>query len=1668
MASFKNFSNRITFSKALVSQIGYKPLIGSTLFGSPPNYDTFNHDYHGEFWGDSPNDLSIGTPQQLLNTTQTGSTKFFHTFLCEENGFQMVIPLLGSKYWIRHRSGSGWNATWEERDRGLGSGGGGGITQAQLDAAISIEAGTRALADNQKLNKSFTNLPNALPVSQAAQIKSNFKSLFDITAGGTIAGGTVSALPEETNPHDTDQLFLNEPFRYGDVDFYYTLSTSGIHKIPHNKLNTPADWTTIHIPSSLDFVTGFALFKNRYFVMGSSDGGNNRRLYVSNRDADPTQDSHYTQITLPSVLDGAGFQGLIVYTNSSSEDRISTISHGGSNANHVAESAAIDIANNSYPTSSPTGWRFHNLPSGQNGGSSLAYWKNRYYVAMANNQIYRANNETPQSTEWTQVAVSPSGFTIRKLSIQGEQYYAACDRSDTAIRLFISDSLEFLSESHWTENTISNTSGFGENSGFDLTYAEDQPNVVKRVDVENLRSVVRPDKNGQPPAASAEYLGRPLLDINDNWRICTKHLLEGHSASATYRDFATLDLGTGFTWGGVFNNLSQVPSSSPANTIVYLTIDDTFFRKLSTGVFPWTTHKRPNQWKGPHKSEADALPYITHKGDVVEFGDKVHVVIAYTAPADEHVVYKWSLSPEIKELFDRSDIEANPGGSGLTDLTTIRIRGEDYQLATGGGGGGGFDFNAEKAGRGLAKYAIEENDTPIDLIDIFSDAARTIDGVYGNVRDVESLDGLVYNSGADVPANWTIPAAQAEGSNDFYLEAVSDTQLAFRAVAPNWPDRADFSAALRPYILVFSRNSEGQVLFVRLQELTRTLTGEYTLPDGALHYGTDVDYAIVNDNVLGDTLDYANALVSVTGEESKAQKILTDEQVADRVWQAGSYYQQVRDNHLFFLQGLTTPIEVIKGGTKTYAQVANSLHLSHELPLGGERVKTAGVTLTAGAAMSTSLSNIFSVTGNIGELSNNRNADVTSVTARLGSNRIFNIDFLQGAFDKIFKPASNISVFTAEARALDGVVVNVNNINTENIHFTSGTTVPANWVIPAALGDGTNDFFMYQLATNGVLEFAGLNSDYSNYRDFNATQRANITIVARNSEGDIRSATLSSLTRLGLGRYSGASLFTGTDVDIAIVKTDAAGFNATDGTIATEGVLKAPYTTIKFTYDGTEQTLTPGTGEGNYGFNTGNNRLQLRPAGLPSTLPEGTKFRLSIENDDGSEYFWFDEEKTDIEKLDFHTQINNGATNTHEWILVRIAASQNIRDGRVKMALGRAAERNDYTELDFNIFNGWEAVADIPNRSGHKSLFYAYDNFYVEALRNRFSFVIEDGADTRIPKNIRIVLDDGTVLSYPLTLVSSAITAGQGSVFSGKKWYYTAGQTFSNDLTEADLEAGGYNIEYKDGSWEGHTIDSRPDADLTFGGNSFTRIEILSTDLQPYKYFYRKLDYNFNTEGTLTYENSSTLGTIYGFKGQTHTFPALSGTPHGTYLDNFLREGDIVLDTDTNEYNRKTATGYETVKVINPTLFSILEDFAKRIRKDLTSHAVISGTNVIGFGPGLNGGSNPPGWPSNIHATKWTHNESNDSEFRKKFSMNVIEGASDRSYHGKKLVIFGGIYTMNYKRRDGTANEYLATTTHESTPNTSVWTKLNIEDINEEAKDHLVGSPFLFNQSTEI
>ena len=139
-------------------------------------------------------------------------------------------------------------------------------------------------------------------------------------------------------------------------------------------------------------------------------------------------------------------------------------------------------------------------------------------------------------------------------------------------------------------------------------------------------------------------------------------------------------------------------------------------------------------------------------------------------------------------------------------------------------------------------------------------------------------------------------------------------------------------------------------------------------------------------------------------------------------------------------------------------------------------------------------------------------------------------------------------VFPAGKDDGGGVLAWVENVDTSVSNFGfQNNTPPSSFIINSPHELDNTAFWLYNILS-GNAYFAGVGSDWSNYRDFIEQERNDITIITRDSQDNVRQFNLGDLTRQSKGYYSGVQsnqVFNQINTDIAII--DETLYTATTG-----------------------------------------------------------------------------------------------------------------------------------------------------------------------------------------------------------------------------------------------------------------------------------------------------------------------------------------------------------------------------------------------------------------------------------------------------------------------------------------------------------------------------------------
>ena len=152
------------------------------------------------------------------------------------------------------------------------------------------------------------------------------------------------------------------------------------------------------------------------------------------------------------------------------------------------------------------------------------------------------------------------------------------------------------------------------------------------------------DNAANPIAATSANRDKILYRAGRLW---TNEPIHFADPTATYRDFATSDLPTGFTWGGAVQ-VSPSAGGQPDNRIIYSRPGGHFLRKITGGGSSWWVNYSPPNWRGNQPNESAADHAIRGVGDVVFFGGKVQVAATYVPRTAD----QWHWVPMEKRRFE--------------------------------------------------------------------------------------------------------------------------------------------------------------------------------------------------------------------------------------------------------------------------------------------------------------------------------------------------------------------------------------------------------------------------------------------------------------------------------------------------------------------------------------------------------------------------------------------------------------------------------------------------------------------------------------------------------------------------------------------------------------------------------------------------------------------------------------------------------------------------------------------------------------------------------------------------------------------------------------------------------------------------------------------------------
>ena len=145
-------------------------------------------------------------------------------------------------------------------------------------------------------------------------------------------------------------------------------------------------------------------------------------------------------------------------------------------------------------------------------------------------------------------------------------------------------------------------------------------------------------------ATEEDYDLRHLHIIGQNLRIASRKL--GEDLSVTYIDY-TPTVPDGTTYRGVVNHFYQYHNPQSGD-IVYDKTGHRFYQWHSGGLGWQIPNPQPVEDIRSYATQVEADHHVTAVGDIVEFGNQLHFVSAYT-PATQ-TTYDWDKFQDIKNL----------------------------------------------------------------------------------------------------------------------------------------------------------------------------------------------------------------------------------------------------------------------------------------------------------------------------------------------------------------------------------------------------------------------------------------------------------------------------------------------------------------------------------------------------------------------------------------------------------------------------------------------------------------------------------------------------------------------------------------------------------------------------------------------------------------------------------------------------------------------------------------------------------------------------------------------------------------------------------------------------------------------------------------------------------
>ena len=560
----------------------------------------------------------------------------------------------------------------------------------------------------------------------------------------------------------------------------------------------------------------------------------------------------------------------------------------------------------------------------------------------------------------------------------------------------------------------------------------------------------------------------------------------------------------------------------------------------------------------------------------------------------------------------------------------------------------------------------------------------------------------------------------------------------------------------RAKIVVLTRNAANDsVLTVMLSDITRDSTGVYSYPENSLHSGANIELAIVDITQLPN-LDLATGIISIGEPPTSSVKTISNKELAIRLSEELTARKSRVEHSIQYLTELTRQLSLYGTFSQTVEEIPNSLHLTHEIPLGGERTTVdAPVTFP-------NISGTFTVPANemlhippsafstefssdIANFGNDSDGVWLNLTAT-GTAKYFNgtawlvdtitingVEYLPGPY---------VSLAYSE-RGGGGSYIVLYKSPTEPLTITEMNAVLASVGAGNTVDISFNKVFTsyFAVTANSTGTIFGTPVAYTSDTDKGRVARTLVGILE-----DDNCATADSTGPIYYKESSGIGANTFHTITVCGSATQAFGSPFGDHRM-TEIVYKKSGAYRKFTYTG-------GADDN------------------PSTV---AGVRALYTEDGGTETVL-----TPVQNLIYDTKIINVSTNQHNVLVVPVPRQDDETDYQVKFVEGRPSEREDYSDLDFRSATAGEAfITTIPNRSNHKFIEYLRNNYFIENQRQRMLWTFTNGSESRIPTHISIgipgIIADNQSLTFLSVESGTRFNTSLHDVRSDAMDFYTSG-----------------------------------------------------------------------------------------------------------------------------------------------------------------------------------------------------------------------------------------------------------------------------------------------------